>query len=838
MSKFDEILNQVQQSQPDDATVAEAGERVRRTLFGAGASGVTAIRGCEDFRTLMPAYLQRTLSDARRMLLEDHVKECVACRKALDHERGVSKPSVIPIAGMRPKRAALVPRWAIAAALAVCAGGAVYAMRYSLMAVLDSSPRATVAAVDGMLYRLNNSGPLAATEGFAITDGQEVRTASGSRATLTLWDGSRVEMNERAELSVARGWRGTTIRLDRGHIIVQAAKQKQGRLYVATGDSEVSVKGTIFSVNKGTLGSRVSVVEGEVQVSHNGRSEALKPGEQARTSQVLESAPVAEEFAWSKDSARYAALLGELAILGKKLEAIPAPGLRYNSRLLVYVPEDARMFAAMPNVGLMLAQARQVLDERLNSSEVLRSWWGSAQNKDMRAGVEMMLDKLKELSAYLGEEIILTLQGEPDYPVIFAEVKSEAGLRTFLDRELTAANVKGAVPYAIRNNILILSDKPAHLQAGEMMVARGGAAAGPMRARIEQTYRNGASWLFASNLEQITGKFVPNKSRHAMMDLGFDSAQSVIVERREIAGRTENRATLQFKGERKGIAAMLGNAGPISTLDFITPEAGAVASLVVKQPRALVEELMNLASRNSSNGHSAVAKFESTTGLRLLDDLAGPIGSEITIALDGALIPVPNWKLALEVNSPQRLQTTLEKLIEVANQEAPANMPRLAMVKEDVNGRTFYKLSGGNLPWEAHWTYVDSYLLMGASRALLTDAMQKRQMGLSLVRSEKFRSLLPTGSNPNFSGLFYQNLAGVVSPLADTLQNFINLSPEQKQSLQTVKEMQASLIAVSAEPDRIVASTTGNLFGLPLGSILSGLPMNQKSGQRAPMKTQ
>lgn len=821
--KFDEILNQVQKAQPDEATIAEAGERVRRGLFGAGSAGTNTIRGCDDFRALLPAYLQRTLSDARRMLLEDHFKECVACRKALDHERGVSKPVVVPIAATRPRSAPLLPRWAYAAALAACLIAPAVVMRHSLMAVLDSSPRATVASVDGMLYRVGNTGPLAATEGFALADGQEVRTASGSRATLTLWDGSRVEMNERAELSVERGWRGTTIRLDRGHIIVQAAKQKQGRLYVATGDSEVSVKGTIFSVNKGTLGSRVSVVEGEVQVAHNGRNEALKPGEQTRTSSVLESSPVGEEFAWSKDSARYSSLLAELSTLGKKLEAIPAPNLRYNSRLLVYVPEDSRIFAAMPNIGTMLTQARQVLDERLNSSEVLRSWWGSPQNKEVRTNVDLMLDKLKELSGYLGEEIILTLQGEPEYPVIYAEVKSEAGLRAFFEREMAAAGVKGMVPYTIRNNILILSDKPMHLAAGDAIVARGGSPAGPLRTRIEQTYRNGAAWLFASNLEQIAGKFVPTKSKASMTDLGFDSAQSVIVERREIAGRTENRATLQFKGERKGLPGMLGNAGPISTLDFITPEAGAVASLVVKDPRAIAQQLLAASTGDAQN------KFETATGLRLVEDFAATLGSEVTVALDGALIPVPNWKIALEVNSPQLLQSSLEKIMAAANQVAPAEMPRLVIAKEEVNGRTFYSLSGGKLPWEVQWTYVDGYLLAGASRALLTDAIEKRKTGLTLARSEKFRSLLPTGANPNFSGLFYQNLGGVVSPIADTIQNFINLSPEQKQAIQTAKQIEPSLIAVSAEPDRIVASTTGNIFGLPLGSILSSIPSHQKA---------
>src|SRR5262249_41483090 len=142
---------------------------------------------------------------------------------------------------------------------------------------------ATLTAMNGSVFRVAeaSSNPVAAGE--RIQKGETVRTAKDGAAMVRLSDGSIIEMKERSELYVSEWTPGTTIHLQRGNIIIQAAKQRQRHLYVATDDCLVSVTGTIFSVNNGTKGSRVSVIEGEVHVDHSGQESVLHPGDQITT---------------------------------------------------------------------------------------------------------------------------------------------------------------------------------------------------------------------------------------------------------------------------------------------------------------------------------------------------------------------------------------------------------------------------------------------------------------------------------------------------------------------------------------------------------------------------
>src|SRR5215831_4300888 len=81
-----------------EAQIADAASRVLEHLHAenakvvphpaAQADGAHRITSCEQFRSLIPAYLSNSLTDSRTLLFEDHIHECVPCRKSLEKDRG------------------------------------------------------------------------------------------------------------------------------------------------------------------------------------------------------------------------------------------------------------------------------------------------------------------------------------------------------------------------------------------------------------------------------------------------------------------------------------------------------------------------------------------------------------------------------------------------------------------------------------------------------------------------------------------------------------------------------------------------------------------------------
>ena len=133
-----------------------------------------------------------------------------------------------------------------------------------------------------------------------IRQGQPIGSERG--AVIELVDGSRVEIRSQSELSLERAEDGLRIRLNRGGIIVNAAKRRTGHLYVQTKDVTVSVVGTVFLVDAVANGSRVAVIEGSVRVQHGTSERQLLPGEQVTTDPLMEAPPVSREISWSRNA--------------------------------------------------------------------------------------------------------------------------------------------------------------------------------------------------------------------------------------------------------------------------------------------------------------------------------------------------------------------------------------------------------------------------------------------------------------------------------------------------------------------------------------------------------
>ena len=566
----------------------------------------------------------------------------------------------------------------------------------------------------------------------------------------------------------------------------------------------VSVKGTIFAVNRGIKGTRVSVVEGSVQVDQASKSQLLKPGDQTTSDSTLTKVPVQNEIFWSRDSARYLALLGELSDLQRKLSAIPSPALRYQSNLLRYVPADAMLYAAIPNLGDQLREARRVFEDQTRTNPVLSQWWNGQQ----KGGQDLLdgLDRLQSLATYIGNEAVLVARPNHSF-ALMAEVRTQ-GLDQFLERELKNAP---KIAWKIHHGeTLILASDAAAMQTIAATIDAGGAPLTPFRERIAKAYESGAGWLLCMNARQLG----LGTNFAAAADLGVDNVEYLIFERREVSSRTENTASVNFGTQRRGVASWLGTPGPLSTLDFVSPDAGAAMAFIMKNPRQAVEEVLGGIRKRDPRFDREIADIESKLGLKIVDDIAGPIGSEMTIAQDGPLLPDLSWKFAIEVNAPQTLQHSIET---VAAQLTQAKLTNVA-----VNGRTYYQLSGPAFPMSIYYTYADGYLVAAPSQSLVAQAIDNRHRGNTLARSEKFRSQLPVGASPNFSALVYHNISQVTGPVAEQLKKLNVMTEEQRRASDKLQDMAPGLIYVYGEADRISISSSGGFFGMDFG-VLAGL---------------
>jgi len=63
--------------------VATAGDAVGADAPDADVDANATLTSCADYQARMPALVAGTLPEAQRLLVEDHTRECIPCRKHL-----------------------------------------------------------------------------------------------------------------------------------------------------------------------------------------------------------------------------------------------------------------------------------------------------------------------------------------------------------------------------------------------------------------------------------------------------------------------------------------------------------------------------------------------------------------------------------------------------------------------------------------------------------------------------------------------------------------------------------------------------------------------------------
>jgi hypothetical protein len=628
-------------------------------------------------------------------------------------------------------------------------------------------------------------------------------------------------MGPRSELAIAEGRDGIKVRLRRGSVIVTATPEGGAPLYVETPDFEISARSATFAVSAVARGSRVSVIDGAATVLGDGAPRMLGPGLQIASDSAMETVPVRDEVAWSPNAARMQ-LVGTLVDLHADMRTrVGSAGMRFDSDLKSMVPATSVVVASLPNLTESFGEAYTLFKQRVRETDELRGWWEAHEGGPRDAGADQIIGRLTRLGAHLGPEVLLAFPaGGDEFPIALAGLKDpDSAVRAIEDdlqqarrvagnsaapgivvarnaAELEAASRMAGRPviYVDRNWIAVSS--PRQIQRAAAFRANPDLnpfRASPLGARVDRAYSEGVGWLLAADLKQLVSQAPPNAGR-MLGWLGMDRADQLLIEQKTGAAGAEYRATLGFSGERHGVAAWLGQPAPMGALEFISPDAYSAAGVITRDPSLILDDLFQLVGSRGAF-REIPAEF------------AAPLGNEFLVALDGPILPSPAWRGVIEVNDAARLQSSIENAVAAANREDLRGRT-VSLVSEIVDGRTFHRLSFGNLPIEVHYAFWGGYMVLAPKRALVMDAITAHDGGNSLARSPAFRAQLPDGRDAA-SGFLYQNvqsLAGELPPSSLT---------------QTLAKSGPSTIYLYGDPDRIVVSGKG-VLGMN-GSSFPGL---------------
>lgn len=842
MKNQDEVLDKairgMREAEPEAGEISTAAQKIAGRM-GIAFADDTSIESCEDVRPLFNAYRAGTLAESRSLLVKAHLRECGVCLRRFHSGSGAvdwSAPKVM--AAHRPARPWAMG-WAMAASLALAATGLFV---YRAYWQVPAGVRAEVQSIDGSASLITNSGDRILAAGAELKEGDQLRTSGGSHAVLRLADGSTVEMNERSVVSVGARGRNMTVDLDHGAVIVRAAHRTSGHLYVKTDDCSVAVTGTVFSVNAGIKGSRVAVLQGAVEVAHAGVESTVNAGNEFTTTQNLAPEPVSAQVAWSPNRDQYIELLAQLSTLQHRIEQIPLPQ-RYGSDLLDRMPGDTQLYVSIPNLGDFVSQAKGIFEDQLKQSPVLQQWWSSG-NQDKTAEMDALVNKLHDLSQYLGDEMVVVAlkQQKGNGFAVVADVQrsgladllkqqfmaSAHGSLTVLDESALHAapsGKQGNSAYALvrakevvfSNSIDTLKTIDAQLNAGS-----SGFAGTDFGQRIKSAYDRGAGVILAANLQQMLAGAANHgnqKSNAFLQQSGLAGVRYLIAEHRESNGTPENHLDLQFSGGRQRLASWLGSPAPVGSLDFVSPNAALAVAGVSKDPTAIVDDMVAMMSTDK-NGTDEFNKAQSELGIDIRNDLAGNLGGEFLFALDGPVLPTPSWKAVIEVRDSDRFEATLERLTQAINSHMQGKDTHgVTIDTSQAGGQTFHTVHNSSTGVViAEYTFANGYMIVAPTRALVMDALRAHTTGDSLGRSASFKALLPVDQNENYSAVAYQNLGPVLTPLLS------HLSGESADALRKLaSDSHPTAICAWGKDAGIEAASNSNLFGfdfLTLGRLL------------------
>ena len=342
------------------------------------------------------------------------------------------------------------------------------------------------------------------------------------------------------------------------------------------------------------------------------------------------------------------------------------------------LPANTVVYASIPNLSQALTDAQQVFVPKIKQNATLSQWW--EQNK-----LDQVIADMTTMSSYLGTEMIiaasLTPRGNPGQPVVVAEL-TQPGFAAFAQSEaaklssgagahhiriVTDPSAIGTIPQdqcvlLILPHLVALSPDAAVLQ----QIASGAPttfATSAFGSEITAAYNSGVGLLLAADVQAMS-----TSHGHEM------NVQYFMVQQTANAGAAETRAAVIFNGQRTGIASWLAAPAPLGALDFISPQATFAWAAATKDPSTILDEIVTMQQTNPAF-EQHLAEIQALLGVDIRNDLAAALGGEVAMAQDGPLLPLPAWKVAVEVYDPVKLEAAIQKLVNAAKSWCSSSSP-------------------------------------------------------------------------------------------------------------------------------------------------------------------
>jgi hypothetical protein len=223
---------------------------------------------------------------------------------------------------------------------------------------------------------------------------------------------------------------------------------------------------------------------------------------------------------------------------------------------------------------------------------------------------------------------------------------------------------------------------------------------------------------------------------------------------------------------------------------------------------------------------------EEKLGAGFAANLASAFGTESAFALEGFSTTGPVWVLAVLVNNPATVDSSIRRLVEVFNAElAPEDQAkRVSLTQETSNGRVWMTLRSGQFPLSATWTYDEGYLVAASDQGAATRAIANRKGGSSLVWSSDFRQQLPSSAGLHPSGFVWLNTKGALEVFAGFVTN-----PTLRK---VIAERDPILVVFNGTNEQIHSASRTRISGLIMDAMLLESLSRVRGGAQNPASQQ